>query len=142
MTDDAAPVDPADAFGVGGHGWDAETWRAVSPRQHAARDVADALRRLAVVLETTGASVDELDALAVRLGDLADALPADPSSVPDAAVWPSTYTDLPAVFSMHDALASRRSRSDCWIVDWSKPKYTVSSAHPLEVVGCSHGFWQ
>ena len=85
MTDDAAPVDPADAFGVGGHGWDAETWRAVSPRQHAARDVADALRRLAVVLETTGASVDELDALAVRLGDLADALPADPSSVPDAA---------------------------------------------------------
>lgn len=83
MSDDARSVDPADAFGVGGHGWDAETWRAVSPRQRSARDVAAALRRLAVSLETTGASIEDLDALAARLGGLADALPEGASSAPD-----------------------------------------------------------
>ena len=75
MTDDRRSVDPADAFGVGGHGWDAETLRAVSPRQYAARGVADALRRLAVTLETTGASTEELDVLAGRIGDLVEGLP-------------------------------------------------------------------
>ena len=84
MTDDARPVDPADAFGVGGHGWDAETLRAVSPRQHSARDVAAALRRLAVALETTGASIEELDVLAARLGELADGVPEGAASGPDA----------------------------------------------------------
>ncbi|MBU3702548.1 MAG: PaaI family thioesterase [Acidimicrobiia bacterium] len=82
MTDEARSVDPADAFGVGGHGWDAETLRAVSPRQHAAREVAAGLRRLAVSLETTGASIAELDALAARLGELADELPDGTASAP------------------------------------------------------------
>jgi len=82
MSDDTPSVDPADAFGVGGHGWDAETLRAVSPRQQSARDVAAALRRLAVSLETTGASVAELDELAARLGELADGVPEGTAAAP------------------------------------------------------------
>lgn len=77
MTDgrSADPLDALDALGVGGHGWDAESLRAVSPRQHASRRAADALRRLAVALETTGASDVEIEEVATDLERIAATIP-------------------------------------------------------------------
>jgi len=60
-------VDPANAFGVGGHGWDAEVLRRVTPHQEAARRTADAIRRLIVALETTAATDVELDGLTAAI---------------------------------------------------------------------------
>ena len=74
MSDDRPAIDPADLFGVGGHGWDAETLRAVSPQQSAARRSADAVRRLIVAFETTGATVEDLDALTASIDALADSV--------------------------------------------------------------------
>jgi len=68
------PIDITNVFGVGGHGWESPELRAVTPAQQAARDVADALRRLARELETTSASIEDLDGLAKTIDRLTDSL--------------------------------------------------------------------
>jgi acyl-coenzyme A thioesterase PaaI-like protein len=71
---DQAPIDITSVFSVGGHGWDSPELRAVTPTQKAARDVAEALRRLARELETTSATPDELDALTAQIDALTSSL--------------------------------------------------------------------
>ena len=61
--DERPIIDITNVFGVGGHGWESPELRAVTPEQQAARDVADAIRRLARELETTSASIAELESL-------------------------------------------------------------------------------
>ena len=61
--DERPIIDITNVFGVGGHGWESPELRAVTPEQQAARDVADAIRRLARELETTSASIAELETL-------------------------------------------------------------------------------
>lgn len=61
------PIDITNVFGVGGLGWESPRLREVTPLQQAARDVAEALRRLARRLETTSASINELEAVASEI---------------------------------------------------------------------------
>lgn len=71
---DRPPIDITNVFGVGGHGWDSPELRAVTPAQQAARDVAEALRRLARELENTTADIEELAALTSAIDGLTDSL--------------------------------------------------------------------
>ncbi len=91
---DGPTIDPADLFGVGGHGWDAETLRAVSPRQEAARRTADAIRRLVTGLDGTTASIEHLDELTGVLDGLAAALP-------DGSAAPGESDDPTVVYQAH-----------------------------------------
>jgi len=68
--DDRRPIDITNVFGVGGHGWDSAELRAVTPEQQAARDVAEAIRRLARELETTSATVEALGELTAEIDRL------------------------------------------------------------------------
>jgi len=68
------PIDITNVFGVGGHGWESPELRAVTPEQQAARDVAEAIRRLARELETTSATIDELGVLAADIDRLTASL--------------------------------------------------------------------
>ena len=72
--DGAPPIDITNVFGVGGHGWESPELRAVTPEQQAARDVAEAIRRLARELETTSATIDELGVLAADIDRLTASL--------------------------------------------------------------------
>ncbi len=72
--DSPPPIDITNVFGVGGHGWDSPELRAVTPEQQAARNVAEALRRLARELETTSATIEELGVLAVDIDRLTSSL--------------------------------------------------------------------
>lgn len=72
--DERPPIDITNVFGVGGHGWESPELRAVTPLQQAARDVAEALRRLARELETTSASVEDLDEVAVAIDRITTSL--------------------------------------------------------------------
>lgn len=84
MTDERPEIDVANVFGVGGHGWDAETLRHVSPHQMAARDLAESIRDLLTVLESTSATSDELHAAARTIDRLRSDLPiAAPGEVGD-----------------------------------------------------------
>jgi len=68
--DDRRPIDITNVFGVGGHGWDSAELRAVTPEQQAARDVAEAIRRLARELETTSATIEALGELTAEIDRL------------------------------------------------------------------------
>ena len=68
--DDHRPIDITNVFGVGGHGWDSAELRAVTPEQQAARDVAEAIRRLARELETTSATIEALGELTAEIDRL------------------------------------------------------------------------
>lgn len=68
--DDRRPIDITNVFGVGGHGWDSAELRAVTPEQQAARDVAEAIRRLARELETTSATIEALGDLTAEIDRL------------------------------------------------------------------------
>ena len=57
-------IEGVNPFGVGGSQWNEEELRAVTPEQESARGAADAVRRMIRALETTTASIDDLDALA------------------------------------------------------------------------------
>lgn len=84
MSAERPAIDVANVFGVGGHGWDAETLRQVSPHQLAAREVAESIRSMLARLESTAASTAELRALAVEIDRLRDGLPPGaPSAVGD-----------------------------------------------------------
>lgn len=72
--DDRPIIDITNVFGVGGHGWESPELRAVTPEQQAARDVADAIRRLARELETTSASIAELETLRSDIDQLTESL--------------------------------------------------------------------
>lgn len=72
--DGPPPIDITNVFGVGGHGWESPELRAVTPEQQAARDVAEAIRRLARELETTSATIDELGVLAADIDRLTASL--------------------------------------------------------------------
>jgi len=63
-------IDITNVFGVGGHGWDSAELRAVTPEQQAARDVAEAIRRLARELETTSATIEALGELSAEIDRL------------------------------------------------------------------------
>jgi hypothetical protein len=67
---DHRPIDITNVFGVGGHGWDSAELRAVTPEQQAARDVAEAIRRLARELETTSATIEALGELSAEIDRL------------------------------------------------------------------------
>jgi len=68
--DDHRPIDITNVFGVGGHGWDSAELRAVTPEQQAAREVAEAIRRLARELETTSATIEALGELSAEIDRL------------------------------------------------------------------------
>jgi len=72
--DERPIIDITNVFGVGGHGWESPELRAVTPEQQAARDVADAIRRLARELETTSASIAELESLRSDIDRLTESL--------------------------------------------------------------------
>ena len=72
--DERPIIDITNVFGVGGHGWESPELRAVTPEQQAARDVADAIRRLARELETTSASIAELESLRSDIDRLTELL--------------------------------------------------------------------
>lgn len=88
-------IDPANAFGVGGHGWDADVLRQVTPLQESARRTAAALRRMAVTLETTSATVEELDELTSSIDALTETLPSG------ARVVPGSLDDPTVVYQAH-----------------------------------------
>ena len=67
---DHRPIDITNVFGVGGHGWDSAELRAVTPEQQAAREVAEAIRRLARELETTSATIEALGELSAEIDRL------------------------------------------------------------------------
>lgn len=71
---DEPVIDITNVFGVGGHGWEAPELRAVTPAQQAARDAAEAVRRLTRELESTSASIEELTELTASIDRLTESL--------------------------------------------------------------------
>ena len=87
---DRPPIDITNVFGVGGHGWESPELRAVTPEQHAAREVAEAIRRLARELETTSASIEDLGRLSADINQLT-------ASLEDGDRVATTAGDMPNV---------------------------------------------
>lgn len=98
--DTPPPIDITNVFGVGGHGWESPELRAVTPEQQAARDVAEAIRRLARELETTSATIDELGVLAADIDRLT-------ASLEDGKQVATTAGDLPDVVYQGHRLRER-----------------------------------
>lgn len=98
--DTPPPIDITNVFGVGGHGWESPELRAVTPEQQAARDVAEAIRRLARELETTSATIDELGVLAADIDRLT-------ASLEDGKRVATTAGDLPDVVYQGHRLRER-----------------------------------
>ena len=70
-------IEGVNPFGVGGGQWTEAELRAVTREQHSARAAADAVRRMIRALETTTASIDELDALVEVLDSITAGIETD-----------------------------------------------------------------
>ncbi|CAM8650672.1 PaaI HGG motif-containing thioesterase, possibly involved in aromatic compounds catabolism [Acidimicrobiia bacterium] len=71
-------IEGVNPFGVGGGQWTEAEMRAVTREQHSARAAAGAVRRMIRALETTTASVDELDELVGVLDSITAGIETDP----------------------------------------------------------------